>query len=174
MRSRDGGRYWPFPIRGICTRASFKCDLGFTSVTFKLGIIRLCLLYNQGMLYFLLTRGVTKNLNNLLLRLIMTITYRTQEMKEACHDLRVATRLYGKQIAKKLHRKVALLDAAKDLADLMRFDNNAHWLQGNRNWDFSIPLASGYSLVLRPVHRDTRAPQSHEAMLIITVEDYHR
>lgn len=103
----------------------------------------------------------------------MNITYQTEQMKEACHDIRVATKLYGKQIAKKLHRKVDLLDAAKNLSDLMRFDNNAHWLEGNRHWEFSIPLASGYSLLLTPISKETRAPQDVEAMLILKVEDYH-
>lgn len=103
----------------------------------------------------------------------MNITYQTEGIKEACHDLRVATGLYGKQIAKKLHRKVALLNAATNLAHLMSFDNNAHWLSGNRHWQFSIPLAQGYSLILTPLDKSTRAPQDLEAMLIVTVEDYH-
>lgn len=104
----------------------------------------------------------------------MNITYQTEEMREACHDLRAATRLYGKQIAKKLHRKIALLNAASNLAQLMSFDNNAHWLEGDRHWQFSVPLAQGYSLVLSPPDNSTRAPQELEAMIVIKVEDYHR
>ncbi|MGD0284299.1 MAG: hypothetical protein ABSB12_01760 [Candidatus Saccharimonadales bacterium] len=104
----------------------------------------------------------------------MIITYRTAEVKEACHDLHAATETFGKQIARKLHRKIALLDAAKNLAHLMSFDNNAHWLQGNRQWQFSIPLAQGCSLLLTPLDRSTRSPQEIEAMEIINVEDYHK
>jgi toxin HigB-1 len=104
----------------------------------------------------------------------MNLTYQTEEMREACHDLQVATRQYGKQIAKKLHKKIALLNAASNLAQLMSFDNNAHWLEGNRHWQFSIPLAQGHSLLLTPPDRATRAPQELEAMEVIKVEDYHR
>lgn len=121
----------------------------------------------------LLTYGVIKNLKKMFTGFIMNITYQTEQMKEACHDIRVATKLYGKQIAKKLHRKINLLDGAKNLSDLMRFDNNAHWLEGNRHWEFSIPLASGCSLLLTPISKETRAPQDVEAMLILKVEDYH-
>lgn len=104
----------------------------------------------------------------------MNITYQSQEMREACHNIGVATKLYGKQIANKLHRKVALLNAANNLAELMSFDNKAHWLQGNRHWQFSIPLAQGYSLLLTPLDQLTRAPKVLEAMIIIKVEDYHQ
>jgi plasmid maintenance system killer protein len=94
-------------------------------------------------------------------------------MKEACHDLHVAKSSYGKQIANKLHRKVALLNAADTLREFMAFDNHAHWLQGNRQWDFSVPLANGNSLILQPIHLNSRAPQEHNEMKVIKIEDYH-
>jgi len=99
--------------------------------------------------------------------------YYGNEMEEACHDIRIATKVYGKQIARKLHKKVALLVAAETLSHLMSFDNHAHWLEGDRKWYFSIPLANGYSLILRPLHHETRAPQEHTEMTIETIEDYH-
>lgn len=99
--------------------------------------------------------------------------YYNDNMKEACHDLRVATKNYGKQIAKKLHRKIALLNAAETLRELMSFDNHAHWLKGTRQWDFSIPLANGYSLILQPMHQNSKAPQDHKEMRVIKIEDYH-
>lgn len=102
----------------------------------------------------------------------MKLNY-NDEIKEACHDLYVATRLYGKQLAKKLHRKIALLNAAESLSEFMSFDNKAHWLQGKRQWDFSIPLANGYSLILQPVYRESRAPQEHTEMNVLKIEDYH-
>jgi len=95
------------------------------------------------------------------------------DMKEVCHDIHAATRTYGKQIAKKLHRKVALLIAAESLSHFMSFDNNAHWLVGNRHWEFSIPLSKGYSLILKPIHKESKAPQDHFTMTIVTIEDYH-
>jgi len=102
----------------------------------------------------------------------MVLQY-NDNMKEACHDIHVATRIYGKQIARKLHRKITLLIAAETLSNFMSFDNNAHWLTGNRNWEFSIPLSNGYSIILTPNHKESKAPQDHFIMTITTIEDYH-
>lgn len=105
----------------------------------------------------------------------MNLTYDDEELKEICHDPRHATRKLGKKNANKLHAKIALLDASKNLRDLIRFDPKAHWLQGARKWDFSIPLTDGISLVLTAINRAAdREHSKHEEMKVKSIEDYHK
>lgn len=104
----------------------------------------------------------------------MVISYDDDDMREVCHDLQVASKRFGKQVARKIHRKMASLDASATLADYIKLDVRSHWLEGNRHWEFSIPLALGKSLLLTPLNRTTRAHLEIDAMKILRVEDYHR
>jgi plasmid maintenance system killer protein len=104
----------------------------------------------------------------------MEIEYGDTKVRKYCYDNRVALSRFGEKVAKKLKKIIAILHSAKTMADVSAVQPKAHWLQGDRHWQISIPLADGKSLVIEPVRRESREWAKLDSIKIIAVENYHK
>ena len=104
----------------------------------------------------------------------MEIEYQDHKVQKYCLDNRLALSKFGTKVAKRLQRTIAVVYAASNMADVKAVLPKSHWLEGNRHWQISIPLADGKSLVLEALNKESREWAKHNSMIIQAVEDYHK
>lgn len=104
----------------------------------------------------------------------MEIEYGSDRIKKCCLDDRIALSRYGVAVSKRLKKIIAILYAAKSMEDVRAIRPRTHWLQGDRHWQVSIPLAEGKSLITEPSRKESREWAMLDSIKIIAVENYHK
>lgn len=108
----------------------------------------------------------------------MEIGFKDKKLRELCEKQAVARKKLGDACARKLHVRLADLEAAEAVADLVA--GNPHPLKHDRAGQFALDLAGGYRLVFAPANDP--APRKPDASIdwsqvtIICIEfigDYH-
>jgi toxin HigB-1 len=80
----------------------------------------------------------------------LEIEYRDRRLKQLCEVQASAERQLGPLSAKKLRIRLAALEAADRVTDLVA--GNPHPLHGDRDGQFALDLAGGLRLVFSPAH----------------------
>lgn len=80
----------------------------------------------------------------------MEIDFKDKKLRELCEQERVAERKLGAACARKLRSRLADLQAANCVTDLVA--GRPHTLDGNRAGQFAVDLAGGRRLVFEPDH----------------------
>lgn len=108
----------------------------------------------------------------------MQVSY-PDKLKPELNDFRVAQRIYGKQVAKVLHRRAQQLRAARALNDL-RGIGGCHELHGNDWGKIAMDLDGGKRIIFIPNMPQEEFLQGSiirwdlvHSVKIISIEDYH-
>lgn len=80
----------------------------------------------------------------------MEIGYRNKQLRQLCLLHRVAETRLGAQCAAKLRIRLAALEAARSVVDLVA--GNPHPLKGDRAGKFALNLTGGVRLVFKPAN----------------------
>ena len=104
----------------------------------------------------------------------MEIKYHNRKVRNYCLDNRSALPKFGTKVAKRLQITVAALNAASSMADIKAALPKSHWLEGDRHWQISIPLADGKSLILEVSNTESREWDKHDSVVIKAIENYHK
>ncbi len=81
----------------------------------------------------------------------MNITFRIRKLERVFNSADNLKRAYGRQRAKTIERRMAVLKAAPALASVpTRPPERRHMLQGKRHEQFAVDLDQPYRLVFRP------------------------
>ncbi|APR97346.1 killer suppression protein HigA [Pandoraea thiooxydans] len=80
----------------------------------------------------------------------MEIRYKDKKVRELCEKQAVAEKKLGTASARKLKVRLAALEAAACVTDLIA--GNPHPLKGDRLGQFALDLAGGWRLVFAPDH----------------------
>lgn len=108
----------------------------------------------------------------------MEIRFRNKKLREVCEQRKVAVKQLGPLSANKLQIRLAALEAAGCVSDLVA--GRPHELTGQRAGQFALDLSGGWRLVFSPDH-DPR-PQRQDGgidwqrVTIVCIEyigDYH-
>ncbi|VAX11639.1 hypothetical protein MNBD_GAMMA26-32 [hydrothermal vent metagenome] len=108
----------------------------------------------------------------------MDITFINDKMKRLSENHRVAERQFGAACARKLRVRLADLEAAATVSDLVA--GRPHPLKGDRQGQFAVDLAGGIRLVFEPNHNpcprlDSKAIDWPRVtrIRIVFIGDYH-
>lgn len=108
----------------------------------------------------------------------MEIGFRDKKLRELCEKQALARKKLGGACARKLHGRLADLEAAEAVTDLVA--GNPHPLRHDRAGQFALDLAGGYRLVFAPANDPTpRKPDASidwSQVTIVCIEfigDYH-
>lgn len=108
----------------------------------------------------------------------MEIEFHNRKVRNLCEDTKTAVRELGSSGAKKLHARLADLQAAHDVSELSA--GRPHPLKGERQGQLAIELPDGKRLILVPANDPT--PRRDDGgidwsgvtkVCIIEVRDYH-
>ena len=108
----------------------------------------------------------------------MQITFANRELEKLCQRANYAIRKLGDIGARKLQTRLADLEAAHDVTELVA--GSPHPLKRGREGDFSLRLQGAQRLVFRPAHNPIPRLedegvdwQNVTAVLIVEIGDYH-
>jgi proteic killer suppression protein len=106
------------------------------------------------------------------------LRFKDKALQQTCEKRAVATRLLGDICAKKLFTRLADLEAAATVADLVA--GNPHPLKGDRLGQFAVSLAGGWRLVFAPANDPIPLSEDESVdwsqVTIVSIEyigDYH-
>ena len=108
----------------------------------------------------------------------MDITFRNTKLRKLCEQQAVAHKALGKECARALRSRLADLDAAMSVQNLIA--GKPHPLKGDRQGQFALRLKGGTRLVLEsandpvPCKEDDSIDWSKvSAVCIVFIGDYH-
>lgn len=108
----------------------------------------------------------------------MDICFKDDKIRKLCENGREAVRRLGADNADKLRKRLAELEAAETVADLVT--GHPHPLKGGREGQFSLRLAGGCRLVFAPHHESIPSKPDGgvdwaqvNAVYIEYIGDYH-
>ena len=108
----------------------------------------------------------------------MELRFKDKKLREICENQAVATRKLGDQRARKLRARLADIEAADKVTDLMA--GNPHPLKGDRLGQFAVDLAGGWGLVFDPatdpVLRTSDGSVDWSRVTVVSIKfigDYH-
>lgn len=111
----------------------------------------------------------------------MIIVFNDRKLEKLCQSERLLVKAFGKDCARKIARRLTVLDGAPCLADVPSMPpERCHPLTGDRDGEFAVDVQHPYRLVFRPHHDpvpttddggiDIRRVTDIE---ILAIEDYH-
>lgn len=108
----------------------------------------------------------------------MKVQHSSNHLRRLCHDSAYAQRRLGPDSARKLRARLADLDAAARLGEIV--NGTPHPLRGDRAGQFAICLAGGDRLVLVADEEPVRLTDDGacdwpavEAIRVVFIGDYH-
>lgn len=108
----------------------------------------------------------------------MKIEFKNKLLRELCEKRAIAARKLGDACARKLHGRLADLEAAANVTELRA--GNPHPLLGDRRGQFALDLSGGWRLVFAPANdplpRREDASIDWSRVTIVSIEyigDYH-
>lgn len=99
----------------------------------------------------------------------MLVTYKTKKLEKACNNFSFASKIYGYNIAIKLHTKIDQLIAALSIEELLRYRiGRCHALTGNRSGQYAMDLVHPYRLIF-----EVNICGDIQVSEVIEIIDYH-
>ena len=107
------------------------------------------------------------------------ITFRTRKLERVFNSEKELVKAYGRQCAKKLKIRMAVLKNATRLSDVPTGPpERCHELKGDRSGEYAVDLVHPFRLIFSPVLQvgskaHTKSLSMVSAIVIVDVEDYH-
>lgn len=112
----------------------------------------------------------------------MRVRFKNDKMQRACESEKDLKKDFGQQRAKKIQRRLAVLEAAETLEQVPHTPpDRRHQLVGNRDEEFAVVIEDQWRIIFRPDHDEIpRKPDGGidiskvtSIMVIDICEDYH-
>lgn len=98
----------------------------------------------------------------------MDITYKSRKIEKICTDPRTAERIYGQEMADKIHQRIDEISAADTVEMMIQFHiGRCHPLTQNRKGQYAMDLVHPYRLVFEKNGGEI------QMVNILEVVDYH-
>lgn len=98
----------------------------------------------------------------------MQVEYRNQKLRKICTDASRARKVYGREMAIKIHQRIDQLEAVDTVETLVVAGiGRCHLLDGNRKGQFAMDLVHPHWLVF------TKREADIEIACIEEITDYH-
>lgn len=98
----------------------------------------------------------------------MDITYHNRKIKKICTDAKTADRVYGKEMAEKIHQRIDEITAADTVEMMIQFHvGRCHPLSQNRKGQYAVDLIHPYRLVFEKNGDEIQIAN------ILEIVDYH-
>lgn len=98
----------------------------------------------------------------------MQITYKNKKIKKVCTEAKAAERIYGREMADKIHQRIDEIGAADTVEMMMQFHiGRCHPLTQNRKGQYAVDLVQPYRLVFEKKGDEVQIAN------ILEVVDYH-
>ncbi len=98
----------------------------------------------------------------------MQILYRSHKIEKICTVASEAVKLYGLDMARKIHQRIDELSAAESVSEMVQYGiGRCHLLKGNRKGEYALDLVHPYRLVFKIVN------DSIDIVCIREIVDYH-
>lgn len=112
----------------------------------------------------------------------MNVYFQNKKLETAFNTEKLLIKNFGKEQAKYIKRRMAVLLASPSLSDVPHVPpDRCHQLTGNRKGDFAVDLNHPYRLTFRPVNDPMPLKEDGgfdliriNKILILEVEDYHK
>lgn len=103
----------------------------------------------------------------------MKLEYKSKTLEKECSDFAKATRSYGDNCAKLLHRRIRELKSSDSLEDMVKYRvGRCHPLKGNLVGKFALDLEHPYRLIVEPI-KDSSNTYGIRIVRLLEVDDYH-
>lgn len=109
----------------------------------------------------------------------MDIVFRTRKLERTFNSERELVKEYGKQCARKIQVRMAVLRAATSLEDVPTAPpDRCHELKGDKSGHFAVDLVHPFRLIFRPHGIEEQKGEEIRkeivsVIMITDVEDYH-
>lgn len=98
----------------------------------------------------------------------MQITYKNKKIKKVCTEAKAAERIYGREMADKIHHRIDEIGAADTVEMMVQFHiGRCHPLTQNRKGQYAVDLVQPYRLVFEKKGDEVQIAN------ILEVVDYH-
>ena len=98
----------------------------------------------------------------------MDITYKNKKLEKICTNLSVAEKVYGRDMADKIHRRIDAITGVDNVETLVQFHvGRCHLLTQNRKGQYAMDLVQPYRLVFEKIGDEIQIAN------IIEIVDYH-
>ena len=98
----------------------------------------------------------------------MQITYKNKQLKEVCENATEARKLYGQNMARKIHQRISEMTVADSVDMMIKYRiGRCHLLSGNMKGQYAVDLEHPYRLVFKKVENEI------EIVKILEIVDYH-
>ena len=96
------------------------------------------------------------------------IKYKTAKIEKVCTDARTAERVYGREMADKIHQRIDELKAADSVEMMIRYHiGRCHPLKQNRSGQYALDLVHPYRLVFE------KKGDEIKIAVVLEIVDYH-
>jgi len=111
----------------------------------------------------------------------LDVSFKDKKLAKTCSSEKALVKAFGKANARKIMRRLTLLEAAESLSDVpVTPPTRRHELKGDRKGQCAIDVQHPFRIVLEPAHKPVPtkddggiALDAVTAIEIITIEDYH-
>ena len=98
----------------------------------------------------------------------MDITYKSNKIKKVCTDAKTADKIYGREMAEKIHQRIDEISAADTVEMMIQFHiGRCHPLSQNRKGQYAVDLVQPYRLVFE------KHGEKIQIAHIVEIVDYH-
>ena len=98
----------------------------------------------------------------------MEITYKSKKLEKVCMIAKEADKVYGKEMAEKLHQRIDEISAADNVETMVKFKiGRCHPLSNNRKGQYALDLVHPYRLVFE------KQGDIIQIANILEIVDYH-
>ena len=98
----------------------------------------------------------------------MDITYKSNKIKKVCTDAKTADKIYGREMAEKIHQRIDEISAADTVEMMIQFHiGRCHPLSQNRKGQYAVDLVQPYRLVFE------KHGEKIKIAHIVEIVDYH-
>lgn len=98
----------------------------------------------------------------------MDITYNNKKIEKVCTNAKTAERIYGREMADKIHQRIDEISAADTVEMMIKFHiGRCHMLKQNRKGQYAVDLVHPYRLVFE------KNGEKIQIANILEIVDYH-
>jgi plasmid maintenance system killer protein len=108
------------------------------------------------------------------------VDFEARKLADLCNSEKALIATFGKNVAKKVGRRLQDLLSQERLEDMRHLPGNCHELKGNRAGQLALEVSGSHRLVFRPSDdpRPTKPDggldwKQVEGVTILAIEDYH-
>lgn len=103
----------------------------------------------------------------------MHITYKTKSLEKECLDISKATRSYGINCARILHRRIREIKASESIEEMINYKiGRCHALKGNYDGKYALDLEHPFRLIFERI-KSSDTICDIQIVLLLEVKDYH-